>query len=510
MGAMTSNSTRAGPAGTDRSGKSLRSQVRSAVIWRSGTQILGQLVSWVSTFLVIRILDPGDYGLVAMTGAIMLLLSLANGYSFANAIIQRDQVDQHVLRQLFSILIAMNVVLAAVQLIAAPFAAAYYREPMVADLLRVQALIYPTTPFIALAYAVLSRELEFRRQAQVNIISAVLAALAAISGALAGWGVWTLVVAPLVGAYVTAIGYTLAARTLVWPTLRFAGAGFILRFGGYILAGQIFWFIQSQADIFIVGRIYDAHELGIYSTALFLAQIFLNKVVPPLNEVAFSAYSRFHHQAGGVAAAFTRSVQMIMFMALPVFIGMAVTAEPLVLVMLGEKWAATIPFVALLALAMPFKTMLSLLGPASNATGRPDLPTRNSIAGAVIMPAAFLISLTWGLIGIAYAWIVGFGLLIALALYWTLPALGVRFGDLARALQPPVIASLAMGSAVLITDSLVIGPDMPLVARLAALVAIGATVYAGWLLLFARRCVFEIATIIANREPSVAPDQAGT
>ena len=67
---------------------SLREQVRSAVIWRSGTQVFAQLVAWATTFLVIRILSPADYGLYAMTGVVLALLALMNGYGLANAAIR--------------------------------------------------------------------------------------------------------------------------------------------------------------------------------------------------------------------------------------------------------------------------------------------------------------------------------------------------------------------------------------------------------------------------------------
>lgn len=474
-------------------------KVRSAVIWRSGTQILGQIVAWASTFFVIRILAPADYGLVAMTGVIALLLSLVNGYGFANAVIQRKDVDRRTLRQLFGILVLTNAALAAAQLIAAPFAASYFNEPMVADILQVQALLYPTTPFIVLAYTILSREMEFRLQARVNFAAAIVAALSAVAGALLGWGVWTLVIAPLLGLYIRAIGLTVAARSLMWPSFDFRGAGYIARFGGLVLLSQFFWFLQSQADIFIIGRLFSAAELGIYSTALFLTQVFLTKVVPPLNEVAFSAYSRIMDEdRAAVAPAFLRSVQMIMMIGLPIFAGFAVTAEPLVLTVLGEKWAETIPFVVLLAIAMPLKTMLTLLVPASNAIDRADIPVRNALAGAIIMPAAFLLGLQWGLVGIAYAWIAGYAVLLAVACGWTLPALGVRTIDTIRAVAPSLAAALVMAAAVMATDA-ALGQDRQWL-RLGVMVAVGGVVYVGALLALARKSTMEVVDIVLKRK----------
>ena len=157
---MTTQSETALPA------PSFRAQVRSAVIWRSGTQIFSQLVAWASTFLVIRILSPSDYGLFAMTSVVLVLLSLLNGQGFANAAIQQRDGGPQQLRQLFGLLLAVNLTLALLQVLAAPLVAAYYRQPMVADLLRVQALIYLTNPVLALGTTVLSREMDFRKQAR--------------------------------------------------------------------------------------------------------------------------------------------------------------------------------------------------------------------------------------------------------------------------------------------------------------------------------------------------------
>ncbi|RYF11221.1 MAG: lipopolysaccharide biosynthesis protein, partial [Deltaproteobacteria bacterium] len=178
--------------------ESLHAQVRRAVIWRSGSQIVGQMVQWASTFLVIRLLDPRDYGLFAMAQVVLVFLNMLNGFGLASGLIQAADVTERQVRQLFGMLIALNAALAAFQLMLAPLAAIYYRQPIVADMLRVQALLYLTTPFIALPFALLSRRMDFRHQARANICASIAAAAAALGGALAGWGVWTLVIAPLV------------------------------------------------------------------------------------------------------------------------------------------------------------------------------------------------------------------------------------------------------------------------------------------------------------------------
>jgi O-antigen/teichoic acid export membrane protein len=165
-------------------GTGLAEQVKAGVIWKSGSQIVGQLVAWASTFLVIRLLDPSDYGLVAMTGVILMFLDLFNGWGFASSLVRDEKTDRHKIGQAFAMLILMNGALGLAQLAAAPFAAAYFHQPMVADLLRVQAIFYVANPFNALGHALLMRRLEFKRQARIVLVAASLSAVTAVACAL--------------------------------------------------------------------------------------------------------------------------------------------------------------------------------------------------------------------------------------------------------------------------------------------------------------------------------------
>ena len=481
------NATRATPA-------SLRDQVRSAVIWRSGTQVFGQLVAWASTFVVIRILSPADYGLYAMSAVVVGLLTVMNGYGLANALIQQREVTPRMMRQLFGMLVVLNATLALLQFAAAPWIASYYGQPIVKTMLRWQALIFLTNPFLALGYAILSRSMDFRRQAQVNILSALIGAAASLGGALGGLGVWTLVVAPLAMFGSRALGMALAARALIWPSFDFRGAWGIAGFGGMVAISQLFYFIQTQSDVVIAGRVLDPHSLGLYTTALFLAQIFVTKVVPPLNEVAFSAYSRVQDDPAAMAAGFLKSVRVILLLAIPFCLGLATTAQPLVRVVLGDKWLGATPLLALLALAMPFMTLQVLFAPATNAVGRPALATRSAALGAVMMGLAFLGGIRWGAPGIAAAWLVGYPALTAITAAWSLPAIGVRARELWQAVLPLILAGAAMAGAVTLADRLT--GSLPALPRLAVLVGTGGAIYLGWLATFARARLAEMVAML--------------
>jgi O-antigen/teichoic acid export membrane protein len=451
---------------------SLAAQVRTAVIWRSGSQVLTQIVSWCSTLIVIRLLAPEDYGLFAMAQVMLTLLSTLNGWGLASALIREEHVSEERLRQTLGMLILLNCGLALIQFLAAPLVALWFEQPLVTELLRVQALLYLAVPFCALPHAILSRKMDFRRPAQVRLAAALAGATTALTGALSGWGVWTLVAAPLVMILTEAVGMTWAARAPIRPSFRFAGAGDIAGFGGVMTATQLFWFVQSQADVMIAGRVLDAHTLGVYTTGLFLAQLLAAKFVPPINEVAYAAYARQQSigGTGGAAEPLLATIRLVMLVALPAYAGLAVVAPVLVPVLLGEKWSGIVPLLPILSGAMAMLTLQILFSPATNARGYPGIALKVTMLGSVAMPVAFLIGSQWGVAGFAWGWVGGMAVLTAATVRLSAPVLALRLGGLASAVAPPLAAALAMATGVAlmlralppVMDVLALGLAVPL------------------------------------------------
>jgi O-antigen/teichoic acid export membrane protein len=462
----------------------MSARIRSAVLWRSGSQIAGQLVMWCSTFLVLRLLTPADYGLFAMTQVVIALAQLMNGYSFTAALVQADELDKQRAGQVFGVLLMMNGSIAAAQFLAAPLAASYFHQPALVTILRVQSLLHLTTPFIIMPQALLGRNIDFRTQGRANFAGALAGAITAPACALAGFGVWTLVLAPLALFTTRAVMLFVLGRWWVRPRFRLAGAGAVLGFGGTVLIGEILWFVQTQADVFIAGRRFDAHMLGLYSEGLFLTQILVNKFVPALNEVAFPAYARLQADRSTVAWSFARAAGIIMLAALPFYVGLAATAEPLVLTVMGPKWADAVPLVRLLALAMPFVTLHILYTPATNALGHPRIAVISTAVGATLLPIAFLVGVHFGPIGMAAAWVVAMPLLVLVSSALSMPVIGLSWRRLADAILPPFAAALAMGALVMAVDHALPPLSPPL--RLALLVPAGVILYAGFVALVAR------------------------
>jgi len=484
-------------------------RVRSAVFWRSGTQILSQIIAWGATLMVIRILNPEDYGIFAMTQVVLVFLSFMNGYGLVSSIIQAEKVEPIRIRQAFGMLLLLNGGIAILQLILASFAAEYYRQPIVADLLRVQALIFLATPFMALPEALLTRDLEFKKPAIINLISAVVGAATALYFAYNDYGVWTLAYAPLAIFWSRAICLVIAVKFYILPTFNFKGAGAMFGFGATLLASHLFWTIQSQSDIFIAGRYLEPHELGLYAEALFLTTIFAAKFVPPLNEIAFPAYSRLQSDPRAMAWSFLKAIRLIMLISCPLYLGLAVTAYPVVETVFGAKWLEMSPFVAILALAMPMMTLQILFTPANNALGRPQITARTNMFGAILMPITFLVGIQYGVYGLAWSWVIAFPLLTIFTFSQSNRHIGVTAWEIGKAVWPGLSASIVMAAIVYMVDQSL--PEMIVYARLALLVATGGAAYVGLLYVLARPTLMEMIRLIVRRKPpEPGPAQLGT
>ncbi len=485
-------------------GVGLSDKIRAAVVWRSGSQILAQLISWTTTLVVVRLLVPADYGLFAMTQVVMGLLAFLNGYGFASALVAEKEVTPFRIRQAFGLLILMNLAVAMAQLALAPVAASYYGQPVIADMLRIQALMTLSTPFIAVPEALMGRQLDFRRQALVNLAAASVAALLSVIMAWRGYGVWTLVIAPIAGFWLRAIGLALATRWLVWPSFNLKGTGGIAAYGSTILLIQLCWLVQTQSDIFFAGRRYPPHEIGLYSEALFLAMIFSAKFVPPLNEVAFPAYARLRDDAEEMRRAFVKAARLILAIGLPIYLGIAASAEPLIATLFGEKWGGIVPLIVPIALGLPFLTLQILFGPALNAMGRQLVTLKLSAFGAALFALMFFFASHVSMMRMAQVWLVGSPLYLVMTVLMARPHLGVRIADLASALWRPALASAVMAVTVWLADVELIAPlgwAAPL--RLVVLVGIGAVTYAALMWLVARELVEEAASQLRLSRGSV-------
>lgn len=411
---------------------------------------IGQVIRWAVTIVVIRLLSPSDYGLMAKAAVFIGLLMMISELGLESVIIQRKNISEYQLTCVFGLIICSNLLLGGFFfLMARPFALFYSDERLI-PILRVLSVIFLLLPLYILPRGLLIRDMNFKLKSGADLFGALLAAGLTLLLALRGLGVWALVLGNVATHAVWAVMYNVVKKGFIVPRFSFRGCTQFLSFGGFVTGSRALWYFYSQSDIFIGGKYLTNTLLGIYSVAMQLVTIPIEKIMPIISQVALPAYSIIQGDLSQVRSHFQKSVRMMSFVMFPLFGGLLIVAPNLVNVFLGSKWEETILPFTLLCLIMPFRALSALFGPMLIGLGRPDVNFFNVTIASLIMPACFLIGVRWEIVGICIAWIIGYSIVFTIMSRNTLAIIGLPFKPYFSSFGVPLACSLLMFAGVAI------------------------------------------------------------
>lgn len=477
---------------------SLKSQVLSGLGWKAGAKLLGQLVSWAITIFVIRLLAPSDYGLLAMAAIFVSFLTLMTELGLEPAMVQSKTLEEGNIRNIFGLLLMIDGSLCALLFLAAPSAASFFNEPRLIEILRVLAFQFILMAFTTIPSAMLRRRMNFKLQSIVELTATIVSGVTTLGLALAGKGVWALVLGNLAGALALMIASNIAIPSFRLPRLSMAGTHDLLRFGGNVTFTRIIWFIYTQADIFIASKLLGKEAVGIYSVSMHLASLPSQKLSAVINQVAFPAFAQIQSDPQRVASNVLLALRVICFITFPICFGMSSVAPELVQVVLGPNWiAATLPLL-LICLVIPLRLLSTALTSTTDGLGRPDVTFKTVITAVVVMPIAFLLGCKFGSTGLALAWVIGFPIVFFENLKRILPIIGVSWHQFFDTLLPPVAVSVGMFAAVTGIRWL-LADRVPILAQLAVLIVSGAAAYVVLSYLFNRDGLTEATGLIKRK-----------
>jgi teichuronic acid exporter len=431
----------------------LKNEIMRGLKWTAGAKFGSQLITWGITIFVMRLLAPSDYGLLAMASVLLALLSMFSEVGLGPALVQQADVSDQKFRQAFGIVLLVNLALFVLLNLLAPLVARFYAEDRLVTIVRVLSIQFLLIPLSVIPDVLLQRQLEFKKRSLIDLGSAVLSSVSTLGLALYGFGVWSLVVGNLAGLVLRLVSLNLAAPFRSLPSFSLTGMRQLLAFGGNVTASRFLWFFFTQADTIIVGRVLGGNVLGMYSVAMHLATLPVQRVSAILNQVAFPAFSRFQHEKDVISAQLLKAFGLISFVAFPVLWGMSSVAPDLVLVLLGPNWTDAILPLQILTLVMPFRTLVGFLPSITDAVGRPEIGLQNVILGCLTIPLAFYVGSRWGIAGVAFAWVTVYPFVLLINMQRMLAVLGVTLAQAVRKLAPPIGCSAAMYASVWVVHS---------------------------------------------------------
>lgn len=477
----------------------VRTQVLAGLKWTVLGRLASQLVTWAITIYVIRLLSPGDYGLMALAGIFSALFTLVAEIGLGSTLVQTKDLPPQRLRQIFGLVILSNAVAFLVMAtIAAPLVALFFGEPRLQLVVQVIALQFLAAAFVVVPSALLERDMKFRARSTIDFISTIGGALMTLLLANLGFGVFALAWGVVLGTTIRAVGLNIVGPFPGFPVFQFAGCGSMFNFGRNVAATQFIWFFYSQADSFIVGKFLGKHELGVYSVSMDLASMPASRLSSILNQVVFPALSRVRRDGGSVGAYLLKGMRGISLISFPVMWGMSSVAPELVRAALGDKWIEAALPLALLCLIMPLRVLSPLMHAGLYAVGRADISFRITGITAAVMCGAFLVGVQFGLLGLSLAWVLAFPGAFMFNLLRSCKHMDLTAIEIVTMLARPVLATSLMYILVAMARHLL--PRASALANLSELVAVGAIAYTGFTFLFNRKGLSEVKNLI--RRPS--------
>ncbi|HEY9110702.1 MAG TPA: lipopolysaccharide biosynthesis protein [Rhodanobacteraceae bacterium] len=476
---------------------SLRGDVLHSLKWLAGARFAGQLVAWAITLVVIRILKPSDYGLMAISEAIVGFAALFREMGLYSAMVQKRDLTASQVEQSFGLLILVNCVIYAVVFATAPLLADYFGDPRLTPMVRVMGIQFPLAAVGVVQDAMLSRQMKFKPKSFVNLAASLGNGFTTLPLALLGAGVWALVFGNVAGSLIRAAGLVMAARYWCWPRFSRKGMGDMLRFGGFVTASKLCWYVYSHADVFIIGKVLGSKLLGFYSIAMQLASLPMQKVAELLGQVGYAAYASIQHDMDVLRSNFLKAVRVLGVVSFPVFWGIVSIAPELVSVVLGEKWQRAVVPIELLGLIMPLRMIGQAEASVLAAIGKPHLSTLYQFVALLLMPPAFFLGAYFGgLDGAALAWVAVYPILMLIRLRIGLPSLGVTFRQYFSAIAMPAAAGALMLLAVIAARTTIAESSLAPLPGLIFLIAVGAVVYSGFIWLVDREKCLEIIDLV--------------
>ena len=453
----------------------MRAHLVSGLKWTAGAKVAGQVFTWAITLAVMRLLSPSDYGLLAMAGVFVAFLLMMAEAGLGPALIQKERLEAADLAQSFWIVIALDLALLVIVNIAAVAIAAFFHEPRMVDIFRVLSLQFLIMAVTVLPESMLARELRFRALSLVDLASSVAASVATLLLAFMHYGVWALVLGTMFGRLLRAVALNCIAPVPVRPKASLAGMRRMLRYAGNVTSARVLSYFFNQADVVVVGRLLGNETLGLYSVAMQVASMPVQRISAILNQITFPVVARYQNDRAGIADFVVRAARSLSLVAFPVLWGISCTASDLVEVVLGERWHDAAVPLQLLALMMPVKLVVNFLPAATDALGRPDLGFQNVLVAALIMPIAFIVGSHWGIIGVTCAWVIAYPPVLFFNMRRMLKVVGLQVRELLQVIAPALLCAGAMYVAVRATAA-ALAESSP-VPRLACMITVGVVVY---------------------------------
>jgi O-antigen/teichoic acid export membrane protein len=401
----------------------------------------------ISVVVLARLLTPEDYGLFSIVIAITIFVNIFNELGLTWATIQSPKINHRQVSTLFWINLALGCVLALATAALAPLIARVYHEPRLMRMIMVMAAAYILQGLVSQPRALLRRQMRFPMISLIEVASMAAGIIMAIVAAMQGARYWSLVFMQLTMAGTSVVGVWLAGRWLPGLPARISEVRHMLNFGGQLTITSIFNYAVRNLDNLLIGWYWGARSLGYYDKAYQLLLVQWLQVSTPISGITLPILSRlqadprryreYHDKFLMLTAAAGMSLTAFLF----------VSADKLVLLILGAQWMPSVPIFRMLAPAAFLGTSIASVNWTFISLGQSARMFHSSVAAAIVTLAGFIIGLPFGAIGVAISFSATRAVLLLPMLFYSCQKSPLVWTHVLRTILRPAFS--AIGAAII-------------------------------------------------------------
>jgi lipopolysaccharide exporter len=466
--------------------KSLGSKTFDGIKWTTLATLLTSIMQIGYTAIMARLLSPADFGLVAMSGVVLRFGTYFANMGMSQAIIQKKDLTNENIRAAFTSSFVLGTLFYVVfWFIAEPATAFLFDNPRLVPIIRIMAVSFVLSGMASTSTSLMRKKLEFKSLSKIEVLTYIISYCGVgLILAYFGAGVYSLIIASLTQVILSGvIAYSIVRHNVMF---LFSWQHYkpMFAFGSKISFISFLEFLRGNLDTMVVGRMFGASLLGIYNRAFELISLPTYYLTNSFSKVLFPAFSILQAEMArlrGVYFSFTALLAYIMF---PACIGVAVAAEQIVLLMLGDQWLSAVPILQILALGMPFRVLSNINGITCDATAHLKPKVYLQVLYLTVLTTLYYLLRFMGVSGIAVAFVVTEILLLAAYIVVTKNFLEYRLLDVAKAYIPGILSGLVTGGLIFTVTFALKDLSLPNIALLGSQITTGA--FAVLLLLFWR------------------------
>lgn len=444
-------------------------------MWRFAERCGAQLVSFVVSIVLARILSPEDYGTIALVTVFTAILQVFVDSGLGTALIQKKDADDLDFSSVFYFNFIVCLVLYAVMFLAAPYIALFYEDSTLTSVIRVLSLTIVISGVKGIQQAYVSRNMLFKRFFFSTIGGTIFSAFLGIGMACAGFGVWALVAQQISN---TAIDTLILWITVKWrpkKVFSWQRLKYLLSFGWKLLVSALLDTGYNNLRNLIIGKLYSPTDLAFYNQGDKFPKVIVTNINASIDSVLLPTMSNVQEDRERVKQMTRRAIKTSTYIMAPLMMGLAFCAEPIVRLVLTDKWLFCVPFLRIFCITYMFWPVHTSNLNAINAMGRSDWFLRLEIVKKIVDMAILLSTMWFGVMAMAYSLLLGSVLSQIINAWPNRKLLGYGYIEQVRDFAPGILLAVGMGFCVYFIGFI----PLPTIISLIIQIISGAAIYIG-------------------------------